>query len=163
MIDNNAPSDSADHGHPARPVVALSGGFDPPTPGHVSMIQDARNIGDVVIILNSDAWCDKARWSGKRFIPLEKRRRILELIPGVVRVMPADDEDGTVCASLRELLPDFFGNGGNRTVENTPEVRACKELKIGMLWFLGQNVSQHAHDILKEAVMEAAKDHTNDG
>ena len=140
---------------PVRAVVALSGGFDPPTPGHVSMIQDARKIGDVVIILNSDAWCNKARWSGKRFLSLEVRKGILGLIPGVTRVIPATDEDGTVCETLRELMPDFFGNGGDRTPANTPEVQVCRELGIGTLWFLGERVEQRDHDMLKEAVMEA--------
>jgi len=144
-----------DNKKPETVIVALSGGFDPPTPGHVSMIRDAKNIGDVIIILNSDGWCDKARWSGKRFLPFETRKRCLELIPGVVGVIEAKDADGTVCESLRELKPDFFGNGGNRTVKNTPEVEMCKDLGIGMLWFLGDNVKQEDHDVLKEAVMEA--------
>ena len=139
-------------------IVALSGGFDPPTPGHVSMIQDARSVGDVIIILNSDSWCDKARWSGKRFIPFEIRKRILELIPGVVAVYPAKDDDGTVCGSLRELSPDFFGNGGKRTAANTPEFQTCKELGIGMLWFLGEKVDQGCRDMLNVAVIEANRD-----
>ena len=39
-----------------RPLVAVSGGFDPIHKGHVQMILEASKFGDVVVILNSDDW-----------------------------------------------------------------------------------------------------------
>ena len=48
----------------SRQTIALSGGFDPPTKGQVAMIQEAAQMGDVIIILNSDEWCAKKRWNG---------------------------------------------------------------------------------------------------
>ena len=141
-----------------RAVVALSGGFDPPTAGHVAMIMDAKPIGDVVIILNSDKWCDNNRWSGRRFLPYETREKILRLIPGVIDVVPAVDDDGTVCKNLEQLKPDFFGNGGERNVTNTPEVEICKQHHIGMLWFLGREHRDDHNEILKQAIMEANRD-----
>ena len=138
-------------------IVALSGGFDPPNPGHVALIQDARALGDVVIILNSNKWCDKVRWSGKHFLDYDQRRKILECIPGVVTVTPAKDDDGTVCESLKQLKPDFFGNGGKRTAENTPEVQVCRDLRIGMLWFLGQSEQAEHEEMLRTAIIEAAR------
>ena len=140
-----------------RQIVALSGGFDPPNRGHVALIQDARSLGDVVIILNSDDWCDKARWSGKHFLDYTNRRGILQNIPGVVAVVPAQDTDGTVCETLRALKPDFFGNGGKRTAENTPEVEVCRELRIGMLWFLGQSENAEHEEMLRTAIIEATR------
>jgi cytidyltransferase-like protein len=138
-----------------RPVVALSGGFDPPTAGHVAMIMDAKTIGDVIIILNSDEWCDDNRWSGRCFLPYATREKILRLIPGVVDVIPALDAGGTVCKNLEQLKPDFFGNGGERTITNTPEVEVCKQHHIGMLWFLGREHKDNHKEILKQATMEA--------
>ena len=140
-----------------KSIVALSGGFDPPNPGHVSLIQDARQLGDVVIILNSNEWCDEARWSGSHFLDYEQRRRILENIPGVVAVVPAEDSDGTVCESLRQLKPDYFGNGGKRTAENTPEVEGCRDLRIGMLWFLGPSIEASHEEMLRTAIIEATR------
>ena len=141
-----------------RQIVALSGGFDPPNRGHVALIQDARGLGAVVIILNSDEWCDQARWSGKHFLDYSKRRGILLHIPGVIAVVPAqEDDDGTVCQSLRQLQPDFFGNGGKRTAENTPEVEVCRELRIGMLWFLGQSESVEHDEMLRTVIIEASR------
>jgi len=138
-----------------KKVIALSGGFDPPNAGHTAMILDAGNIGDVVIILNSNEWCAKKRWNNKHFVSWEMRKNILMEIPGVIDVVPVDDTDDTVCSALRELKPDFFGNGGNRSVENTPEVDLCRELNIGTVWFLGNTVSDEAEQTISDAIKKA--------
>ncbi len=71
-----------------RQVIALSGGFDPPRRDHIAMILDASQIGDVVIILNSDDWCSRHRWNNKVFAKYENRASVLSKIPGVVKVIP---------------------------------------------------------------------------
>lgn len=136
-----------------RPTIALSGGFDPPTKGQIAMIQEAAQIADVIIILNSDEWCASRRWNGKNFLPFEKRKSILLQVPGVIKVVSVEDEDGTVCKTLKVLKPDFFGNGGTRTLENTPEVEVCKKMGIGMLFFLGKNHVTSSEEILSQAVL----------
>ena len=138
-----------------KKIVALSGGFDPPNAAHVAMILDAANIGDVVIILNSHEWCARHRWNKKNFIDWDMRRNILMEIPGVKEVISVDDKDDTVCSALKQLNPDYFGNGGNRTVQNTPEVELCRKLNIGTVWFLGNTVTDQASQIIKEAVRKA--------
>ena len=37
-------------------TVAVSGGMDPVHKGHVRMIQEASQFGEVIVILNSDEW-----------------------------------------------------------------------------------------------------------
>ena len=138
-----------------RPLIALSGGFDPPNAGHTAMILDASKIGDVMIILNSDDLCARKRWNKIRFIAWEKRRDILMEIPGVVSVVPVDDSDDTVCSALESLKPDFFGNGGSRTVMNTPKVDFCKKMNIGTVWFLGSTVTEEAQQITYDAIKKA--------
>ena len=76
-------------------------------------------------------------------------------IPGVKEVISVDDKDDTVCSALKQLNPDYFGNGGNRTVQNTPEVELCRKLNIGTVWFLGNTVTDQASQIIKEAVRKA--------
>jgi len=106
------------------------------------MILDASKLGDVVIILNSDEWCARHSWNGQVFSKYENRAGVLGNIPGVVKVIPADDSDDTVCKTLAELKPDYFGNGGSRDMTNTPEVQLCKELGIGMMWYLGDTTDE---------------------
>tara|TARA_R100000664_G_C2753636_1_gene141065 strand:- start:1748 stop:2197 length:450 start_codon:yes stop_codon:yes gene_type:complete len=145
-----------------RQTIALSGGFDPPTKGQVAMIQEAAQMGDVIIILNSDEWCAKKRWNGKNFLPFEKRKNILMQIPGVIGVIESRDHDDTVCQTLEEIKPDFFGNGGDRTIENTPEVKTCKELGIGMLFFLGKNLLPASDEILQQAISLSNSEQSNE-
>jgi D-beta-D-heptose 7-phosphate kinase/D-beta-D-heptose 1-phosphate adenosyltransferase len=125
-----------------RPVIALSGGFNPARKNHIAMILDASKIGDVVIILNSDEWCTRRSWNNQLFSKYENREGVLQHIPGVIDVIPADDADDTVCRTLAKLKPDFFGNGGSRDMSNTPEVQLCKEMGIGMMWYLGDTTDE---------------------
>ena len=39
-----------------KPKVMVSGGFDPVHAGHIRMIRDAANFGDVIVVANSDDW-----------------------------------------------------------------------------------------------------------
>ena len=57
-----------------KKIVAVSGGFDPIHAGHVRMIQAASEIGDVVVIVNTDAWLQKKK--GYKFMSFEERAYI---------------------------------------------------------------------------------------
>ena len=131
------------------PVVAVSGGFDPVHIGHIRMIRDAANYGDVVIILNSDNWLFKKK--GFFFMPYEDRKEILESIKGVVDVVSAGDyyDDDTVCVALEELRPDYFANGGDRKLDNTPETELCKRLGIEPLWNIGGGKKRSSSELVK--------------
>ena len=120
-----------------RPVIAVSGGFDPVHIGHVRMIRDAARYGDVMVIINSDDWL--MRKKGYVFMPWEERAEIMGNIKGVRLVTQVDDSDGTVCEALRRHTPDVFANGGDRKTENTPEMDVCEELGIQMMWAIGGN------------------------
>ena len=118
-----------------RKIVAVSGGFDPIHVGHVRMIQAAAAMGDVVVIANSDEWLSRKK--GYTFMPFDERAEIISALQGVVAVVKAEDDDGTVCTTLRELQPDIFANGGDRKPGNTPEGDVCTELGIAMMWNVG--------------------------
>lgn len=118
-----------------RPIVAVSGGFDPIHPGHIRYILDAARYGDVHIYLNSDAWLKRKK--DYAFMPFKDRAEILWGLKGVEMVIPADDEDGTVCNSLRQFKPDFFAKGGDRGPDNTPEAELCGHLGIELLYGMG--------------------------
>lgn len=120
-----------------KPLIAVSGGFDPVHIGHVRMIRDAARYGDVLVILNSDEWLMKKK--GYVFMPWKERAEIMGNIKGVTIVTSVDDEDGTSCDALRRHRPDAFANGGDRKQENTPEMDVCEELGIQMMWAIGGN------------------------
>lgn len=127
-------------------TVAVSGGMDPVHKGHVRMIQEAAQFGDVVIILNSDDWL--MRKKGFVFMSWEERAEILSAIKGVTKVVRVDDSDGSVCEALRREKPTYFANGGDRTDKNTPEMEVCIDLGISMLWGVGGGKIQSSSELV---------------
>ena len=120
-----------------KPLIAVSGGFDPVHIGHIRMINDASRYGDVLVIINSDDWLQRKK--GYVFMPWKERAEIMGNIKGVTIVSAVDDKDGTVCEALNRHKPDIFANGGDRKKENTPEMDLCEELGIQMMWAIGGN------------------------
>ena len=126
--------------------IVISGGFDPLHAGHLKMIQSAAVFGNVMVALNSDEWLRRKK--GYVFMPFKERKYLLQHIKGVCEVFAVDDSDGTVSEALRDLKPDMFGNGGDRTSENTPEGNVCNELNIEMIWNLGGKKIQSSSGLI---------------
>ena len=112
-------------------VVVITGGFDPLHSGHLSYINAAKEIGRVIIGLNSDAWLQKKK--GAAFMPFSERSEILKNLKNVMAVVEIDDSDGTACDAIRqakEMFPSrtiVFANGGDRTEKNIPEMEVFKD------------------------------------
>lgn len=129
--------------------------MDPLTVGHVRMINDAAAFGKVIILLNSDAWLMKKK--GFVFMPFAERKEILEWQKNVHCVLPASDDDGTVCKSLEMLRETikYFGNGGDRLASNTPEVSICEKMEINLIFGLGGNKIQSSSELVKNVHKDA--------
>jgi len=133
-----------------RKIVAVSGGFDPIHVGHIRMIQEAAELGSVVVIANSDDWL--LRKKGYVFMKYEERQEILRSIKGVVNVFKASDEDNTVCRSLKTIKPDIFANGGDRKEGNVPEYKVCENLGIELRFGIGGDDKPQSSSWLVEKV-----------
>lgn len=117
-------------------VVAVSGGFAPIEEGHINLFEGANKLGRVVCILNTDEFL--VRKHGQAFQPLAVRKKILEHIKEIDRVVISIDEDNTVCKTLEMLKPDIFANGGDRKDEiDIPEAEVCRSLGIDMVFNVG--------------------------
>jgi D-beta-D-heptose 7-phosphate kinase/D-beta-D-heptose 1-phosphate adenosyltransferase len=122
-------------------VVAVSGGFDPIHIGHTRLFDEAKKLGDeLVVILNNDNWLLKKK--GYAFMPENERKEVIEALRSVDRVVLTDHkencEDMSVCAELRKIKPDIFANGGDRTKNNIPEIPVCEEVGCEMLFSVGK-------------------------
>lgn len=132
------------------PIVAVSGGFDPLHNGHVRLIREAAKHGDVIVILNSDEWLKRKK--GFAFMSWDQRAEILIAMKGVYAVVKADDEDGTVCKTLEKIKPNFFANGGDRIIGNTPEVETCDIAGIKSLFGIGGEKVASSSELVKDAL-----------
>lgn len=123
-------------------VVAVSGGFDPIHIGHVRMFQEAKKLGDkLVVILNNDNWLKKKK--GIVFMDQKERKEVIEALGCIDEVIftkhPKNPKDMTVCQELRELKPDIFANGGDRAGANIaiPEVEVCRGINCKDVYNVG--------------------------
>ena len=122
-------------------IVAVSGGFDPVHIGHVRLFESAKKLGDkLVVILNNDNWLKKKK--GYCFMHEKERKEIIEAFAVVDKVVitkhPKNPQDMSVCEALRQVKPDIFANGGDRKLDNIPEVQVCQEIKCKMVFNVGQ-------------------------
>src|SRR3989344_5313139 len=122
-------------------IVAVSGGFDPIHSGHVRLFEEARKLGDrLVVILNNDHWLVKKK--GYIFMPQWERKELIEALKPVDKVVltthKANPKDMSVSADLLKLRPDVFANGGDRTTKTTPEKAACKKIGCKMVYSVGR-------------------------
>jgi cytidyltransferase-like protein len=130
----------------AKKTVCVSGGFDPVHPGHIAMFEEAASHGRLVVILNSDDWL--MRKKGFCFFDWEQRALIIRAFRMVDEVVRVDDSDDTVCEALTRLRPDYFANGGDRKLDNTPETELCNKLGITTLWNIGGEKIESSSDLV---------------
>lgn len=123
-----------------KTIVAVSGGFDPIHKGHVRLFQEAKKLGDkLIVIINNDNWL-KAK-KGYAFMPQEERLEIIKALAAVDEVMltnhPPNPKDMSVCAELASLKPHIFANGGDRNMKNIPEAEICEKIGCRMVFGVG--------------------------
>ena len=140
-------------------VIILSGGFDPVHKGHIRMFKAAKEFPATVIVgLNSDEWL--IRKKGQPFMNWDERKEILESISYIDRVCEFNDKDDSACdliqkvESLYENTPEYklcFGNGGDRTNENSPEVNYCNKNGIELFWGVGGGKIQSSSELIEKS------------
>ena len=119
--------------------IAISGYFDPIHVGHVEYINNAKKLGDwLIVIVNNNKQC--ALKKGKHFMDEKDRVLIVKNIKAVDEVFLSIDDDKTVCNSLKEVNPDVFANGGDRKNYEIPESTVCKENNIEIIDGLGEKI-----------------------
>jgi len=119
--------------------VAVSGYFDPIHIGHLEYLKLARELGDkLVVIVNNNDQCILKK--GKPFMDELDRVEIVKSLKMVDEVFLSIDKDKTVCASLEEIKPDVFANGGDRSTGEVPESSICKKYNIKMIDGLGNKI-----------------------
>ena len=138
---------------PKKIVVAVSGGFDPVHTGHIQLFEEAKKLGDeLIVILNNDNWLKKKK--GFFFINVKERKQIIEAIKWIDKIVITkhgpNSQDMSVKKELAKIKPDIYANGGDRTKDNIPEIGLCKRLGIKMVFNVGGGKIQSSSWLLKK-------------
>ncbi len=141
-------------------VVAVSGGFDPIHIGHLRFFKEAKKLGDeLVVILNNDNWLKKKK--SHIFMNQKERKEIIKALRGVDKVILTkhhrDPKDMSVCRELLGLRPDIFANGGDRRLDNIPEVGVCQQISCKMVFNVGKGGKVQSSSWLLKKYIDAHK------
>jgi D-glycero-beta-D-manno-heptose 1-phosphate adenylyltransferase len=95
-----------------RRIVFTNGCFDLVHPGHIGSLEQARALGDALIVgLNSDASVRQLKGAGRPVLPERERAEILAALECVDAVVIFDDL--TPREVIARLLPDVLVKGGD--------------------------------------------------
>jgi D-beta-D-heptose 7-phosphate kinase/D-beta-D-heptose 1-phosphate adenosyltransferase len=115
-----------------KKIVLATGGYDPVHSGHIAYFKAAKSLGDILYIgVNSDEWLAKKK--GQPFMTQQERLDIIQNLKMVDYTVKFDDSDGSACNAIKQvkqLHPDdqiIFVNGGDRTIDNIPEMRLLNQ------------------------------------
>ena len=93
-------------------IVFTNGCFDILHAGHVGYLNEARELGDrLIVAVNDDQSARRLKGSGRPVNPLERRVRVLEGLSAVDWVVPFSED--TPEALLAEIRPDVLVKGGD--------------------------------------------------
>lgn len=142
----------------AQKVVMISGGFDPIHIGHVRYMQEAKKLGDkLIVVINNDNWFEV---KGKPvFMTDVERKEIIEALGCVDEVIISGHKKGTkdisVSNEIRQIRPHIFANGGDRSPKDIDipcsEHQVCQELGIEVVFNVGRGGKiRSSSDLLRE-------------
>jgi rfaE bifunctional protein nucleotidyltransferase chain/domain len=107
-------------------VVATGGCFDLLHAGHVAVLQQARALGDcLVVLLNSDASVRRLKGPTRPLQSAPDRATLLKAL-GCVDAVVVFDED-TPIAALEQLRPDVWAKGGDYALADLPEAPVLEQ------------------------------------
>jgi D-glycero-beta-D-manno-heptose 1-phosphate adenylyltransferase len=130
-----------------RKVVFANGCFDLIHAGHVRYLQNARALGDVLILgVNSDACVAALKGAGRPLQSEADRAEILSSLDCVDYVLLFNTP--TVDAILKALKPDIHAKGTDYTEESVPERETVRSYG-GRVAIVGDPKNHSTRDLIE--------------
>ena len=108
-------------------IVFTNGCFDILHAGHVSYLNRAKALGDILIIgVNSDLSVSRLKGPSRPINPLSDRIQVLAAL-GCVDHLVAFDDDSPINL-IQEVRPDIYVKGGDYTKQTLPEASLVEHL-----------------------------------
>jgi D-beta-D-heptose 7-phosphate kinase / D-beta-D-heptose 1-phosphate adenosyltransferase len=97
-------------------VIMTNGCFDVLHPGHIAFLEEARSLGDhLLVAINDDASVRRLKGPTRPVHPLSDRMRMLTALASVDWVVPFSED--TPESLVAQVLPDVLVKGGDYTPE----------------------------------------------
>ncbi|MGE5523944.1 MAG: D-glycero-beta-D-manno-heptose 1-phosphate adenylyltransferase, partial [Rhodospirillaceae bacterium] len=149
-----------------RCIVFTNGCFDILHRGHVTLLQQAKAMGDVLIVaVNGDASIRRLKGPGRPINALEDRLQVLAAL-GCVDHLVSFDTD-TSCELVRMLRPHVFVKGGDYTRQTLPEAAVVEAVggRVQLLPYLADRSTTVLIDRMRAraCVRDTARTHRSVG
>lgn len=130
-----------------KKIVFANGCFDLLHVGHIRYLQNARALGDCLMLgLNSDSGVAALKGPGRPLQSAPDRAEILSSLNCVDYVLVFDDL--TVDGILRELRPDIHAKGTDYTEDSVPEKETVRAYG-GLVAIAGDPKDHSSRDLIK--------------
>jgi rfaE bifunctional protein nucleotidyltransferase chain/domain len=130
--------------------VLANGCFDLLHVGHVRYLEDARALGDALLVgVNSDASVARLKGAGRPIMTAAERAEIVGALESVDAVVIFDDD--TADALVATLRPDVHAKGTDYTAETVPE-RAAVLAAGGKVAIAGDPKTHATRDLIRTIV-----------
>jgi len=131
-----------------RVVVFTNGCFDLLHVGHIRCIQEAAQLGDILVVgVNSDASVRSYKGKGRPLQDESSRCALIAALRGVDYVTVFDEPSADPL--LRKLQPDIHAKGTDYTEENVPERQTVLSYG-GRIAITGDLKSHSTRDLIAE-------------
>ncbi len=139
-----------------RRIVFTNGCFDILHAGHVSYLNRARCLGDILIVgINSDASVSRLKGLSRPINPLLDRIQVLAALSCVDRLI-SFEEDSPINL-IRLIRPDVYVKGGDYTKETLPEAPIVEALG-GVVEILPFLENRSTSNIIKRICQQSAEE-----
>jgi rfaE bifunctional protein nucleotidyltransferase chain/domain len=139
-----------------RRVVLANGCFDLLHVGHVRYLEDARALGDVLIVgVNGDAAVRRLKGPGRPLMPAAERAEMLAALRAVDHVVVFDDDTADGLVGL--LRPAVHAKGTDYTTDSVPE-RAAVLAAGGRIAIAGDAKAHSTRDVIAEILTRFGRD-----
>jgi len=110
-------------------IVFTNGCFDLLHAGHVTYLEEAKGLGDVLVVgVNSDSSVRRIKGSGRPIVPLEQRMAVLAALEAVDYVVPFEEDTPYELIAL--LRPHTLVKGGDWRAEEVVGRELVEEVRI---------------------------------
>jgi rfaE bifunctional protein nucleotidyltransferase chain/domain len=128
-------------------VVLTNGTFDLLHVGHVRALEEARALGDVLVVgVNSDASVRAYKGPGRPVVPEQERAEIVASLGCVDFVVLFSEPTAEVL--IRALRPDIHAKGTDYRKDDVPEAAVVREVG-GKVVIVGDPKNHSATDLIR--------------